>query len=133
MLSCPAHKGAGQSRPRTESSKDKITQGQNRPRTESPKQSGRSCLIYTRLYPTLLFDFRSILVRLRMKLIDSLICIDVFWYNKALLLLYVELDILCFLELKADNNNFCTVAYSNHTNTSLYWTNHQISSCNLLG
>ena len=28
---------------------------------------------------------------------------------------YFELDILCFLELKADNNNLCTVAYSNHT------------------
>ena len=28
----------------------------------------------------------NILVRLRMKLIDNLIGIDVFWYNKALLL-----------------------------------------------
>ena len=32
---------------------------------------------------------------------------------------YSELDILCFLELKADNNNLCTVAFSNHTNNSL--------------
>ena len=39
---------------------------------------------------------------------------------------YFELDILCFLELKADNNNLWTVAFSNHTN-------RQISSCNLLG
>ena len=32
---------------------------------------------------------------------------------------YVELDILCFLELKANNNNLCTVAFSNHTNISV--------------
>ena len=44
---------------------------------------------------------------------------------------YFELGILCFLELKADNNNPCTVAFSNHTN-NLHWTNRQISSCNLL-
>ena len=35
---------------------------------------------------------------------------------------YFELDILCFLELKADYNNLCTVAFSNHTNNSLHWT-----------
>ena len=29
---------------------------------------------------------------------------------------YFELDILCFLELKADTNNLCTAAISNHTN-----------------
>ena len=44
---------------------------------------------------------------------------------------YFKLDILCFLELKADNDNLCTVAFSNHTNNSLHWTNRQISSCNL--
>ena len=33
---------------------------------------------------------------------------------------YVKLDILCFLELnlKADNNNLCTVTFSIHTNKS---------------
>ena len=43
-----------------------------------------------------------------------------------------ELDILCFLELKADNNKICTAAFSIHTNNSQHWTNRQISSCNLL-
>ena len=43
-----------------------------------------------------------------------------------------KLDIYCFLELKADNNNLCTVAFSNHTDYTLHWTNLQISSCNLL-
>ena len=38
--------------------------GQNRPRTESPIQRWRLCLIYRRLYPTLLYVFCGILVRL---------------------------------------------------------------------
>ena len=62
---------------RTKSPKDRIAQ------TSSPKQSGWLCLIYRRLYPTLLYVFRSILMGLRMKLIANLICIDVFRYNKA--------------------------------------------------
>ena len=66
---------------------DKVAQGQNRRDLITQTKWAIDYVLFTDDYiqPCYMF-FRSILVRLQIKLIDNLICIDVFWYNKALLL-----------------------------------------------